>query len=374
MGPEIYAIFTRIVLIAIVCFGLCYMLLLVGLIVLIIVRDTSTPIVLEEHPWAKIAKDNNLSFVSRSGFSSLFANGDKIVGDYRGYYLQLEYVSGRYESDTRLTVIADDARHASVLLEGEKRFNNPITTDGITNLLAPNGLPDRLRGSIKALYGGRKIFYKQHGRETDSDYLQTIFDLACDIADAYPKVVSLGGEAVPALKYIAAQDYQLGSVAMSLIQSIGHETRKRLGGQLSTLLCPSCLVRCAAHKVPRPLWQKINYYGCRSCGQSIEFLNHGGPIVARLDFKSAMTQIEQNGKLYINRFSHDGLFDFDQVQIIQATDEDVERFAVQVGNDTDPVRKPRYKQMACTIAPDCELSENTMRILRRTFGQVEVST
>jgi hypothetical protein len=60
------------------------------------------------------------------------------------------------------------------------------------------------------------------------------------------------------------------------------------------------------------------------------------------------------------------------LEIILATDEEVEHFAVQVGNDTDPVRSRDYKQMRCTVGPDCKLSANTMRILQRTFGQVEV--
>jgi hypothetical protein len=68
------------------------------------------------------------------------------------------------------------------------------------------------------------------------------------------------------------------------------------------------------------------------------------------------------------------LFDFEQVEIIQATDEDVERFAVQVGNDTDPVRQPHYAQMQRFIAPQCQLSENSLRVLQIMFGQVDHET
>jgi hypothetical protein len=64
------------------------------------------------------------------------------------------------------------------------------------------------------------------------------------------------------------------------------------------------------------------------------------------------------------------LFDFDQVEIIQASDEEVERFAVQVGNDTDLVREPRYREMICKIGPECRLSENTIRILEKMFGEI----
>ena len=59
------------------------------------------------------------------------------------------------------------------------------------------------------------------------------------------------------------------------------------------------------------------------------------------------------------------------LEIVRATDEEVERFAVQVGNDTDSVRRPRYPHIRCTIAPECSLSTNTLRILRNSFGHVE---
>ena len=89
-----------------------------------------------------------------------------------------------------------------------------------------------------------------------------------------------------------------------------------------------------------------------------------------LDSDLALEKFQQNGILRVNWLEHRHLFDFDEVQIVQATDEDVERFAVQVGNDTDPTRKPRYPKMRCVILPECKLSENTMRILERMFGEV----
>ena len=66
------------------------------------------------------------------------------------------------------------------------------------------------------------------------------------------------------------------------------------------------------------------------------------------------------------------LFDFERIDIRQVADEAVERFVVQVGNDTDPLRQTRYPQLSCIVSPSCNLSDNTLRILRRTFGQVTV--
>jgi hypothetical protein len=45
---------------------------------------------------------------------------------------------------------------------------------------------------------------------------------------------------------------------------------------------------------------------------------------------------------------------------------------MQVNNDTDPVRRRRYKTMPCTVSAQSNLSENTLRILRRTFGEVVI--
>jgi hypothetical protein len=80
--------------------------------------------------------------------------------------------------------------------------------------------------------------------------------------------------------------------------------------------------------------------------------------------------VRQNNVLKVNWLLWRKLFDFDEVHIIRATDEDAERFAVQIGNDTDELRKSRYSQMRCNISADCQLSPNTMRILQHTFGQV----
>ena len=83
--------------------------------------------------------------------------------------------------------------------------------------------------------------------------------------------------------------------------------------------------------------------------------------------------VEKQGALHINWLNRRTLFDFDKISILQATDQDVERFAMLIGNDTDEYRMPRYKTMHCAVASTCHLSENTLRILRHTFGQVDIN-
>jgi hypothetical protein len=180
-----------------------------------------------------------------------------------------------------------------------------------------------------------------------------------------------GGEAAAPLVAIRQSDGDLQTLAVWLLKSIAEETTSRLKKRASSLLCSHHLVHPHSHKV-RLSWRSvISYYGCRACGQSREFLEWSGKVTAMLDAGMAHEQVEDGGVLRVNWSVRQSLFDFDEVEILRATDEDVERFAVQVGNDTDKVRQRRYKKMHCVIAPGCQLSENTLRILRSRFGRVE---
>jgi hypothetical protein len=71
--------------------------------------------------------------------------------------------------------------------------------------------------------------------------------------------------------------------------------------------------------------------------------------------------------LWVNWLKRQKLFDFDQVEIVQATDKEVQTFAVQVANDTDTFRQRRYGKVPCVISPECRLSEATLRILKKHF-------
>jgi hypothetical protein len=183
-------------------------------------------------------------------------------------------------------------------------------------------------------------------------------------------LVALGGEAVKALHQIAADSANpLQQTALLLLAQIEQETTNRLAWRKTNLLCPHCLTRFDTRVVNLPWSVSFTYYGCRLCGQSREFVEWL-TVVAILDTSWTELYARQDSQLRLNWLQRRKLFDFDRVEIIQAGDEEVERFAVQVGNDTDPFRKLRYPQMSCAIGPNCHLSENTLRILRRTFGEV----
>jgi len=97
-------------------------------------------------------------------------------------------------------------------------------------------------------------------------------------------------------------------------------------------------------------------------------------VVAVLDSGwDEAAQRQNHDKLRVNWLKRESIFDFDWVEIVRAGDEDVEQLVEQVNNDTDEWRNSRYRQMVCWVSPDCQLSENSLRLLRDTFGEVKVS-
>ncbi len=317
--------------------------------------------------WRTLATTNHLTFAR----GNLFEGGAYVVGPYRGHHLKLEtFQKSQGKSSqtyTRLTVSVNAPAH--VHLPNKDILAEPVATKDVVSLFTAIDLPYSLKGQIRV--NGQKVYYEQYGLENDVKYLQALFDLLSDLADAYATVVALGGEAVPALYEMAtANGHVLREIASQLLAHIGRETTARLKHQAQDLLCPRCFVYCYAHTIRLHWWQSVTYYGCRACGQSRVFQR--GRVVAVLDNQLEAEQVQQDGVWRVNWLVRRSLFDFDEVVIVQASDEEVERFAVQVGNDTDPERRSRYKQMLCVVSPDCQLSENTMRILQRMFGNVPI--
>jgi len=251
----------------------------------------------------------------------------------------------------------------------------PSTTDltkaDLLQLLLPNGLPDvwrwRSPGTIKIEPAGFRIIYEEPEILTYLDYLQTLLDFLIDLAHGHRKVLALGGQAVPGLiTLIAGGGHIYIPIAMALLDDIAAHTRQQVYNKRNSLLCPYCCTRPGPLKVKPTRWKTVTYYGCRSCGQTNHFLS--GTTVALLDQAAPAGPIEKNGLIQINWLARRELFDFDAVEIRNATDEDVERFVVQIGNDTDEWRRKRYAELGCTVSPDCQLSPNIRRILARQFG------
>jgi len=244
-----------------------------------------------------------------------------------------------------------------------------LTGVDLTERLLPNGLPDSwpVPGMMAVTPRGGKLTYEVPNIQTDIKTLQTIIDLMVDLAHGYQTVLALGGQAVSGLlALIAANDRILKPMALALLADIAGQTRQRIQGVQNNLLCFHCCTRPGPLKVKPTRWKTVTYYGCRSCGQTNHFLR--GKTVALLDQTAPVGPVEKDGLIQVNWLARRALFDFDAVEIRNATDEAVERFVMQIGNDTDEWRRKRYAEIGCTVSPDCRLSPNSRRMLARQFG------
>ncbi len=322
--------------------------------------------------WREFAEANQLNFNADSfGGEEAYINGI-----YKDNALKLEMVI-KYSGNTskiytRLRLITLHRPLQELTLTQQQISELHIRLKDMLQALNPTEANPTWRGFFGADTGGFELWYEQLDIESNVAYLQSTLDHLCTLIEIYPTLVAAGSELMPMLESLAAnKKNKLRPLIRRLIEDIAADTSQRLGGQAQHLLCPRCWTCCAAHNIHRDLGQDdVTYYGCRTCGQSQHFFE--GWVVALLDSKTNHIQSEQEGIHYINWLTRQSMFDFDEVQIRHANDEMVEHFAVQIGNDTDPMRRMRYKNMRCVISPTCALSENTLRILGRMLGPVEV--
>ncbi len=196
-----------------------------------------------------------------------------------------------------------------------------------------------------------------------------LLETATKLADDFVLIWYLGGKIVPLLQAVVRKaDPDLHQMGLQLLRMIVKDTKARWGEPPENYICSICLTQGKKYLITDVSIIPMTYYGCRTCGQSREFLQQ--MVVVELDDRMSYLKEGREGIIHVNWFEHQKLFDFEGVLILHATDEAVERFLVQVGNDTDPVRGPRYQQLRCIVLKQCGLSENTLRILRRTFGEV----
>jgi hypothetical protein len=152
------------------------------------------------------------------------------------------------------------------------------------------------------------------------------------------------------------------------LESISRRGLAPLSGQL---LCRSDLTRFQRQTL-QTTDGTLHLIACRVCGKLDQAMLNVEQVVVVLDAQMNGEVVFADGVARVNWLKRNALFDFDRVEIVEATDYDVERFCIQVGNDTDAFRRARYRKMRCVVAPQCQLSDNTLRILRSMFGKVLV--
>jgi|GEM_PF-4618248 len=147
--------------------------------------------------------------------------------------------------------------------------------------------------------------------------------------------------------------------------------------------CSKCLHRVIAKKSVYNKNHFIVSHICRKCGsvsQVVDAINH---VVLVLD--STLPAIPPNNNLlslkemdhkshkstlYINWVWHKDPFDFDEVQLKDNNEIEIEEFMVKLRNDTDDQRRRRIRSLPVKIYPNLVLTKAQSNALKDTFKKI----
>ncbi len=111
----------------------------------------------------------------------------------------------------------------------------------------------------------------------------------------------------------------------------------------------------------------LHILACRTCNETVHLtLVH--QVIALLDNEMSQPVVDESDTYCVSWLHHPVAFDFDRVSIVRATDEEVMRLCMTVGNTSDPYHKHGFQSIPCEIAAGCVLNNNSLRVLARTFN------
>ena len=310
--------------------------------------------------WRQFAESNNLCFKLRGIYD------DELIidGNFHGYSLS---ISSQRDLEYGLNTI--------FLLKRNKALNHfekhQTDKDIMRRFWAIYNI---IKSGISLEITFKRIFFR-YVFINSTDKLQSIIEQLVNLIEIFPEVCKIGGEAVDSL----LQDKSFEPIIWQFIEGISTETELRIKPKTSLLLCKKCFTFCSSHNVISPpdmssltpayTRSEAKYYGCRICRQSRDLIE--GRSIAILNNIMTEKWSVQKNEISVNWLTIRKPFDFHEVRIIQASDRDVEEFVMQVGNDMDEFRQPRYKEIPCIISSGCKLSANTRNILKHTFKSVK---
>ena len=94
-------------------------------------------------------------------------------------------------------------------------------------------------------------------------------------------------------------------------------------------------------------------------------------VISVLDHDLDKPYIHSDNNLLVNWYQHKEPFDFDEIQIRNAEEFDIDELVMKVRNDMDDKRRKKYKSMPVYLSPGLQLSSGKISMLKDTFGRFE---
>ncbi|MBX2820623.1 MAG: hypothetical protein KTR29_13100 [Rhodothermaceae bacterium] len=115
------------------------------------------------------------------------------------------------------------------------------------------------------------------------------------------------------------------------------------------------------------LEEKYGYFACRICSSSVNSIRVP-KVIAVLDPQMNVLHERTDTALRINALQYNKLFDFDAIEIHPCSEDDIERFCIHVGNDTDLYRMERNNRVKISVSGGMTLTQESIRDLARFFS------
>ena len=301
-----------------------------------------------------------------------FVSGDvergrpQVIGSYNDHPVKLY----TWQGYTRLKVLPNQLKTYTYL----EIDTTDLTKEHIINLMRPVTSSAYSKCRITFSSEEKAILCEISGLETNTTYLTSLLKTLCKIMDDYEYMIYLGGEIVVCLQEIVINKESsnpLKHTSIELLRAISAQTLLELETQDGYKVCIDCLTRFTRHKINLPN-RSLDYYGCRICRQSRRFFENIARTSLILENINPNSIVHKKSLLVVNWMVQRQMVDFDEIHILSATDEEVERFLVSLKNNSSAEQLSYYDQMLCRVSTSCNLSNNTLNILRHTFGRIKV--
>jgi HEAT repeat protein len=145
---------------------------------------------------------------------------------------------------------------------------------------------------------------------------------------------------------------------------------RKVKPRINGMLCREHLARFELRTTRSPEAGTAFYAVCRKCGMSGRALFDVKEVVAVIDDRMEGEYAGTEGSYFANFLKRNEFFDFDRVEIARTNDYNVYQFCGRLKDDKDLYRREYYSRIECRVRRDCNLSENTLRVLRGIFGRV----
>jgi hypothetical protein len=139
--------------------------------------------------------------------------------------------------------------------------------------------------------------------------------------------------------------------------------------------CSACMGYFRIYRLWLSAVRRLSYSACRHCQSGAFSVDYTGTIRAVMDDRIDPSERyrREGGGIAVNWHAmQNAPFDFDELHIVHLLDPSaIDAMILMIAADTDPERQQRYRHIPVYIAPDAEIPESKIRLVRDFFGDVQ---